>query len=203
MYDKQFASDLEARKAASAQNQIAPRINVNTAQSNVVAGVNRAPINKVSLGSLIPITLVFQGGALTAETFAIGNPGDLVSSANGIHVSIAPYGSGSSWTYAQVQEYARAGFVVSMVNYSVSNSSQFAEDLLYCTADISKSAGRKPLQGLITSSVRSTDQNLLIRTLDLTSFNGELVINRDNGLFLTVAAGFTATLTLTISAFLE
>lgn len=203
MYDKSFASELEAKRAASAQNQIAPRINVNTSNSAVVAGVNKAPISRVSLGSLIPITLVFTPGSAGAKTYAIGNPGTLVSSANGITVSGTTYASGSTWTYEQVQEYARSGFVVSMVNYQVTDAAQFSQDLLYCTADISKSGGRKPLQGLVTSSVRSTDQNLLIRTLDLTSFNGELIVNRDNSLFITVAANYTATLTLTISAFLE
>jgi hypothetical protein len=203
MYDQSFASEVDARRAAAAQAQIAPRINVNSQRGNVVAGVNRAPINKVSLGSITPITVVLQGGSADARTFAIGNPGDLVSSANSITVTNAAYGAGSSWTAAQLAEYSRGGFIIAMLNYEVDNASQFANKFEYASADIGVNGARKPLQGLLTSASRSTDQNLLIKTLDLTSFNGELVINRENALFLTVGAGRTATLTLSISAFME
>jgi hypothetical protein len=201
MYDKQFQDQVSAQRAASAQAQIAPMINVNTAKSTVVAGVNRAPISKVSLGSLIPITLVFTPGT-AAKTFAIGNPFSIVSGANGITVN-GTYAAGSSWTYEQLQGFAINGFVISTVNYEVTNAAQFSQAFRYASADIGKSSGVKELQGLLTSASRSTDQNLLIKTLDLSSFNGELSVTSNNSLFLTVAAGYTATLTLTISAVLE
>lgn len=202
MYDKQFQDQVSAQRAASAQAQIAPMINVNTAKSTVVAGVNRAPISKVSLGSLIPITLVFTASSAGARTFAIGNPFDIVSGANGITVN-GTYAGGSSWTYEQLKGFAINGFVISTLNYEVTNAAQFSQAFKYASADIGKSNGSKELQGLLTSASRSTDQNLLIKTLDLSSFNGELAITANNALFLVVAAGYTATLTLTISAVLE
>jgi hypothetical protein len=202
MYDKNFSSDLEAKRAASAQAQIAPRINVNSSTQSVVAGVQRAPIQRVNLGSLQPITVQFTASTAAAQTIAIGDPSDLVGSALGI-TTTAFSGGGNTWSSARLAEWARGGFVISQFNYEASNSSQFAQPLVYGAVDISGNTGKKPLQGLITSASRSTDQNLLIKTVDLSSFNGELVIDRDNALFLTVGAGLTVTLTLTIAAYLQ
>lgn len=203
MYDRSFASELEARRAAAAQNQIAPRINVNSNRQSVVAGVSKSPINKVSLGSLSPITINLAGGSATPNTFKIGDPDDVIAAANNISVSAAAYSAGSSWTVAQLAAFARKGFIISEINYQVSNSLQFAQSFTYATADIGRNFAGKPLQGLLTSSSRSTDQNLLIKTLDLSSYNGELVISETNAIFLTVGVGYTASLTLTIAAVME
>lgn len=195
-YNSSFGDDLAKRNAVAAADQLAVRTKVNTRGNQVVAGVTKGGVDAVGLGSLMPFTISHTSGTAAAETIAVGNPGSVVSSALGI--TVTDYDTaGSTWAPAALAEQARNGFLIGGLNYQVSVASQFANALIYGTSDLGKTTGSKPLNGLLTASQRSTDQNLLIKTLDFSSLGGQILVDTYNALFLTVAAGVSVVLTFT------
>ena len=202
MYDQSFAAQAAAAKAVNAQGTLSRKVNVNTNVGQVVAGVNNMGLNAPYLPNLIPITIQHTAGTAN-EIIRIGDPSNLVKAANSIGALTEYSSSASTWTSSELAEVAREGFLIRGFNYSVSNTNQFAAEFLYASANAGKSRSATPLQGAVTASQRSTDQNLLIRTLDLSAYGGSLLIDRYNALFLTVLATYTVTLTITMEAVVE
>lgn len=194
-----------ARKAANLNvaQQLQSKVNVNQADTTVIAGVGKASGSKTYLGNLQPLIIQHTAGT-AAEIIKIGDPFDAVRVANGIGAT-SEYSdtTASTWTAAVLAQFAIAGFTIREINYQVDSATQFSQPLRYMSADMSKSTGGKNLAGMVKSQQRSVDQNTLIRTIEFTGADGQLVIDTFNALFLTVASERTVTLTVTPGASVE
>lgn len=200
MYDPKMA-----RKAANLNvaQQLQSKVNVNQADTTVIAGVGKASGSKTYLGNLQPIIIQHTAGT-AAEIIKIGDPYDAIRVANGIGAT-TEYSdtTASTWSAAILAQFAVAGFTIREINYQVDNATQFSQPMRYMSADMSKSTGGKNLAGTVKSQQRSVDQNTLIRTLSFDGPEGQLVVDVFNAVFLTVAAGRTVTLTITPGAAVE
>lgn len=185
-------------KAAAEAARLAPSVAVNPEVSSVVAGVTNSGVSPVNLGAEFPLTIVHTAGTDGADVIAIGDPDGVVAAA----FSLNPEASYTTctWTKAQLASFFRKGGIIKEINVEVSAASQFAQSFTYRSASFDGSSGSKPLQGALVASKRATDQNTTIRTLDLRKVGGQILLDHSNALFMTVAAGNTVTLSITLAA---
>ena len=186
-----------SRSAAEAA-RLAPSVSVNPETSTVIAGVTQSGVTPVSLGAEFPLTIVHTAGTDGADVIAIGDPDGVVAAVEGLSPE-ASYTT-CTWNKAQLASFFRKGAILKEINIEVSTSSQFAQSFTYRSASFDGSSGSKPLQGALVASKRATDQNTTIRTLDLRRVGGQILLDHANALFMTVAAGNTVTISLTLAA---
>lgn len=185
-------------QAAAEAARLAPSVAVNPEVSSVVAGVTNSGVSPVNLGAEFPLTIVHTAGTDGADVIAIGDPDGVVAAGAGKSPE-ANYTT-CTWTKAQLASFFRKGAIIKEINVEVSTASQFAQSFTYNSVSFDGSSGSKPLQGALVASKRATDQNTTIRTLDLRKVGGQILLDHSNALFMTVAAGNTVTLSLTLAA---
>ena len=187
--------------AAQVAANIAPKIQTQQNQQ-----VNIGPVGQIntspglSLGPVMPITLIADnsGGSKTA-TYKIGDPGNVCSGVLGL--TITDWSATGTWQNAQLQEYARMGYVITQINYKVSsNANQFAQTFSYAVVNPGRAYQVTPLNTSITATERNTQQNTLLQTINwpegLTFITGTIA-------YLNVMAGQTVTLTCNYAAILQ
>lgn len=187
-------SSVQALAAAAA----APAVQINPNNNTVAGGVNYGGIGAPNLGSIEPIVIIHTAGTAN-EVIKIGDPYSLVATKGGFSPESDYSGSGSTWQPAALANLTIGGLVIRGLNYEVSNATQFTASLQYCSINAGGAYSANPLNGRLTYAKRSTDQNLLIKTLDMS--NGQpLLLNEYNAIFLTVIATYTVTITLDVVA---
>lgn len=199
MYDERFASQVKAKEAAGAAAQLSKTIN-SSAPNATVAGVNKGVVSPVYLGDMDPITIQHTAGS-TNEIIKIGDYYEIIADANGID-STKDYSDadGSTWSETRLASLCEKGLLVAEINYVVDNQDQFAQPFKYASTDASKANGGRDIKGRFSAAQRSTDQNLLVKTLDLSAPGKQLLLDPWNALFITVKATRTVTITLTFGA---
>lgn len=185
-------------KQAAEAARVAPSVAVNPEVASVVAGVTNTGVTPVSLGAEFPLVIAHTAGTDGADVIAIGDPDGVVAAI----FNLSPEASYTTctWNKAQLASFFRKGAIIKEVNVEVSTASQFTQSFTYRSASFDGSSGSKPLQGALVASKRATDQNTTIRTLDLRRVGGQLLLDHNNALFMTIAAGNTVTISLTLSA---
>jgi glucose/arabinose dehydrogenase len=196
-------TQMKAESAYGAAAQLRKTINT-TAPSRTVAGVNTGNVSQVYLGDMDPITIQHTSASGAAEIIKIGDLYGVIAKANNIATQ-TEYSdtTASTWTAAQLASLCEKGILVAQINYVVDNNSQFANPFRYATTDSSGANGGRDIKGRFSASQRSTDQNLLVKTLDLSQNGKQLLLDPFNALFITVAAGRTVTLTLTYGSVVQ
>jgi len=188
-------SNMYAQNAQAIADQLRQTINTTT-KSKTVAGVNTSEVSQVYLGNLDPVIIQHTAASGANEIIRIGDYGGVVARANSVGDTTEFSDSGNQWTAQQLAYIAEKGLLIAQINYVVSNNDQFAQPFRYLTTDASGASGGRDIKGRFAESQRSTDQNLLVKTLDLSVDGKQLLLNPWNALFITVKASRSVTITL-------
>jgi hypothetical protein len=187
--------------AAAAAQAISANVGVNPINTQTIAGVTYSGIDRPNLGSLEPVVIIHTAGTGAAEVIKIGDYYGAIATKLGLSPE-SDYSdtSGSTWQPDALASFILPGMVIRGLNYEVDVATQFVQPLIYASVDAGGTYASTRLNGRLTGSKRSTDQNLLVKTLDMASFGRPLILDQNNAVFLTVAAARTVTLTLDLEA---
>jgi hypothetical protein len=144
-------------------------------------------VGRPSLGFNSPINFTHTAASGAAEVIKLGDPEGAVAALGGF--TTTNYTSGTPFTNAVLNAMLRKGMVIGEVNYAVGAVAQFNSTIDYGSINLGGTFSKRPLQNIILSSKRNTQQNALLLTLD---FSGQgIVLNSDNALFISCAASQT------------
>jgi hypothetical protein len=171
-----------AKEDLASQIQVQGRSVETFGPTSQIRGVGRP-----SLGFNSPINFSHTSASGGIETIKIGDPEGAVAALGGF--TTTNYTTGTPYTNAVLNAMLRRGMVIGEVNYGVGTVSQFGSTLDYGSINLGGTFSKRPLQNIILSSKRNTQQNSLLLTLDFTGQG--IVLNSDNALFIACAADAT------------